>query len=74
MAICCLHFGTNYNSVVNFTLRPIFKGGNSLATCWLGEWVDPEASLNIMEKRKIFSSAGCRNIFSSDSNPSKSTE
>jgi hypothetical protein len=37
----------------SFTLRPLYPGGKSPGTYWIGSWVRPRAGLDAVEYRKI---------------------
>jgi hypothetical protein len=39
--------------VVSFTLQPLYPWGKSPGTHWIGGWVNPQISLDNMEKRKL---------------------
>jgi hypothetical protein len=62
-----LDFGTRWRWVVSFTSRPLpSPRERAISTHWVGDWVGPRASLDVMEQRNIScphreSNPGCPN-------------
>jgi hypothetical protein len=54
------NLGAQWRWVVRFTLRPLFTVETAFRTYWIGGRVSPTASLDALEKTKIFSRA--RNV------------
>jgi hypothetical protein len=53
-----LNLGNSLRWVVSFTPWPLYPGGRTLGTHWVGDWVGPRAILEVGVRRKIPSS--CR--------------
>jgi hypothetical protein len=49
--------------VVSFTTWQLYPWGKNLGTHWIGDWVDPRAGLDAVEKRNILPMLGVKPRF-----------
>jgi len=50
------NFGTR---MMSFTSRSFYSQRSSTGTDWIGDWVGPRASLDLVAKRKVFAGNEC---------------